>query len=262
MKLTGNILSRNPLLRPAETVILLVLVCLMIVPLDYFTLRAHAQLPERKPLVPDTELPSDSTVYVDAELLVRNPEEVSDSIPPTIVTADDYPYGLDGKRPFNPSPTRAVWLSALFPGLGQIYNRRFWKLPIVVGGFMGLGYATNWNNNQYQDYIQGYRDLTDSDPNTKSYMDFFPPTVNESDLDKEWLKRTFKSRRDYFRRNRDLCIICLVALYLVCMIDAYIDASMAHFDISPNLSLDLSPALIIQPMTRKPALGLNWAFNF
>ncbi len=168
MKLTGNILSRNPLLRPAETVILLVLVCLMIVPLDYFTLRAHAQLPERKPLVPDTELPSDSTVYVDAELLVRNPEEVSDSIPPTIVTADDYPYGLDGKRPFNPSPTRAVWLSALFPGLGQIYNRRFWKLPIVVGGFMGLGYATNWNNKQYQNYIQGYRNLTDSDPNTQS----------------------------------------------------------------------------------------------
>ncbi len=91
---------------------------------------------------------------------------------------------------------------------------------------MGLGYATNWNNNQYQDYVQGYRDLVDSDPNTKSYLDFFPPTVNESDLDTEWLTRTFKSRRDYFRRNRDLCIICIVALYLVCMVDAYIDASL------------------------------------
>ena len=127
---------------------------------------------------------------------------------------------------------------------------------------MGLGYATNWNSNQYQDYVQGYRDLTDNDPNTKSYLDFFPPTVNESELDQEWLKRTFKSRRDYFRRNRDLCIICLVALYLVCMVDAYIDASMAHFDISPDLSLDMSPVLLNQPATRKPALGINWAFTF
>ena len=127
---------------------------------------------------------------------------------------------------------------------------------------MGLGYATNWNNNQYQDYVQGYRDLMDSDPNTNSYLDFFPPTVNESDLDTEWLKRTFKSRRDYFRRNRDLCIICLVALYLVCMVDAYIDASMAHFDITPDLSLDMTPTLMVQPATRKPALGINWAFTF
>lgn len=206
-------------------------------------------------------LSPDSTVNLDVEMLVPIAEE-GDSIPPTEVRSDDYPYGLDGKIAFNPSPTRAVWMSALCPGLGQIYNRRYWKLPIVVGGFMGLGYATSWNNSQYQDYVQGYRDLVDSDPDTKSYLNFFPPTVNEGDLDLDWLTRTFKSRRDYFRRNRDLCIICLVGMYLICMIDAYIDASMAHFDISPDLSLDLSPALLRQPNTPKPALGLNWAFTF
>lgn len=206
-------------------------------------------------------LSPDSTVNLDVEMLVPIAEE-GDSIPPTEVRSDDYPYGLDGKIAFNPSPTRAVWMSALCPGLGQIYNRRYWKLPIVVGGFMGLGYATSWNNSQYQDYVQGYRDLVDSDPDTKSYLNFFPPTVNEGDIDLDWLTRTFKSRRDYFRRNRDLCIICLVGMYLICMIDAYIDASMAHFDISPDLSLDLSPALLRQPNTPKPALGLNWAFTF
>ena len=251
----------NSLLRPSESAIIVTFCLLLIFPYGYLTPRAAAQPPMpdgREPIAP---LAQDSTVYLDAELEVRA-KEVSDSIPPTEVTADDYPYGLDGKKPFNPSPSRAVWMSALFPGLGQIYNRRYWKLPIVVGGFMGLGYATNWNNNQYQDYIQGYRDLLDSDPSTKSYMNFFPPTVKEEDLDKEWLTRTFKSRKDYFRRNRDLCIICLVALYLVCMVDAYIDASMAHFDISPNLSLDWSPTLIVEPMTRKPSIGLNWAFNF
>lgn len=217
-----------------------------------------------EPVIPTaTEgLPSDSTVNLDAELVLPLPTAEIDTLPPTVVTASDYPYGLDGKKIFNPSPSRAVWMSALFPGLGQIYNRRYWKLPIVVGGFMGLAYATNWNNTQYQDYIQGYRDLTDSDPTTNSYMDFFPPTADESQLDKSWLTRTFKSRRDYFRRNRDLCIICVVGLYLLCMVDAYIDASMAHFDISPNLSVDWSPALIVQPGRGKPAVGLNWAFNF
>lgn len=268
----NSLCGENPLLRPAECGIIITLVMILVFPLDYFTLPARAQSPSsvgshikaQTPVeIPDDRQPlsPDSVVYADAEVLVKA-HEVSDSIPPTEVRADDYPYGLDGKIPFNPSPQRAVWLSALCPGLGQIYNRRYWKLPIVVGGFMGLGYATNWNNNQYQDYVQGYRDLMDSDPNTKSYLDFFPPTVNENDLDTEWLKRTFKSRRDYFRRNRDLCIICLVALYLVCMVDAYIDASMAHFDITPDLSLDMTPTLMVQPTTRKPALGINWAFTF
>ncbi len=235
---------------------LIALLCLiMLFPFDYLTLKANARCVDTKPLS------QDSTVYVDAEVLVKA-GEVTDSIPPTEVVADDYPYGLDGKKIFNPSPERAIWLSALCPGLGQIYNRRFWKLPIVVGGFMGLGYATSWNNNQYQAYVQGYRDLTDSDPSTKSYLDFFPSTVDESSLDTAWLQRTFKSRKDYFRRYRDLCIICLVAFYLVCMLDAYIDASMAHFDISENLSLDLTPALLTQPDSRRPALGLNWAFTF
>ncbi|MBQ1268720.1 MAG: hypothetical protein IIY03_04435, partial [Muribaculaceae bacterium] len=180
----------------------------------------------------------------------------------TVVTADELPAEFSGKRVFNPNPTRAVWMSALCPGLGQIYNRRYWKLPIVVGGFLGLGYATSWNNNQLRDYTQGYRDLTDSDPATNSYMNFFPPNAQESDFDKQWLTSTMKSRKDYYRRNRDLCIICLVGLYLLCMVDAYVDASLAHFDISDNLSMDMQPVMMTAPIDNSVALGLNWAFNF
>lgn len=237
-----------------ERIAVIALALLLLFPFDYFTPKAQAA--GQKPV----ETP-DSVVNLDAEMLVRVPEQ-TDSIAPTMVVSDDYPYGLDGKKIFNPSPTRAVWMSALFPGLGQIYNRRYWKLPIVVGGFMGLAYATNWNSSQYQDYMQGYRDITDSDPSTKSYMDFFPPTTKESDLDTAWLTRTFKSRKDYFRRNRDLCIICIVALYLVCALDAYVDASLAHFDISEDLSVDWSPTLMMHPVTHKPQVGLNWAFTF
>lgn len=236
-----------------EKLIILFLAVLFIIPPGM----AQA-LRDRQKIAPD------STEVVNVEVAIPVPTDEEDSLPPTVVKADDYAFDDEGKLPFNPSPTRAVWLSALFPGLGQIYNRRYWKLPIVVGGFMGLGYATIWNGNQYTDYMQAYRDLLDNDPQSNSYMDFFPPTVNENSLDKSWLQSTFKYRKDYYRRNRDLCIICLVALYLVCMVDAYVDASMAHFDISPNLSMDFAPAVISpgSPSWKRTALGLQWSITF
>ena len=67
---------------------------------------------------------------------------------------------------------------------GQVYTRRYWKLPIVVGAYLGLGYATSWNNGMLDDYSRAYRDIMDNDPTTNSYMDFFPPTVTEDSLDK------------------------------------------------------------------------------
>ena len=163
---------------------------------------------------------------------------------------------------FNPDPTRAVWMSALFPGLGQIYNRRYWKLPIVVGAYLGLGYATSWNNGMLNDYTRAYRDIMDTDPSTNSYMNFFPPTVNEGDLDKTWLTNVLKSRKNFYRRNRDLCIICMIGVYLVAMVDAYVDASLSHFDISPDLSMDVTPAVFLDGRNVKPSVGLMWAFTF
>ncbi len=165
-------------------------------------------------------------------------------------------------RVFNPDPKRAMWLSALCPGLGQIYNRRYWKLPIVVGAFVGLGYGTAWNNRMLGDYTKAYRDITDNDPNTRSYMNFFPKTVKESDLDKDWLTRALKNKRTYYRRYRDICIISMVAVYLINIVDAYVDASLAHFDISSDLSMDVAPAAIDTRQGRVPSLGLQCAINF
>ena len=169
-------------------------------------------------------------------------------------------YGKE--RVFNPNPTRAVWLSALFPGLGQIYNRRYWKLPIIVGGYLGLAYATSWNNGMLKDYTKAYGDAMDSDPNTRSYMDFYPSTTREEDIDMEWLKRVLKSKKDYYRRNRDLCIISMVGLYLLCMVDAYVDASLANFDINPDLSMKVKPAVIEPQLGKLPAVGLQCAISF
>ena len=211
-------------------------------------------------------LPADSAAWLDAQLLMHTPLEVEASLEgdtiTTVLVNPNSPYGLDGKRIFNPDPTRAVWMSVLFPGLGQIYNRRYWKLPIILGGFMGLGYGTSWNNEQYQDYSQAYRDLLDNDPSSNSYMNFFPPNTSEDSLDKNWLTNVMKRRKDYYRRNRDLCIICMVGVYLLCMVDAYVDASLAHFDISPDLSMDWAPTLLIEPGRSRPGVGIQWALNF
>lgn len=253
------------------------LILLMLTPVVTDTVMA-ARLPDKEPMV--------STPYLDAELLVRAPTDsvpregdrlmvAGDSLvmkdgrlesipeePLTIVEADDYPYGLDGKKIFNPDPTKAVWMSVLFPGLGQIYNRRYWKLPIIVAGYMGLAYGTSWNARMFADYQTAYSDIMDDDPDTKSYLNFFAPNFDESSIDQTWLAQTLKSRKDYYRRNRDLCIICCVGLYLLCMLDAYVDASLAHFDISDDLSMDVAPTMLPIPGRRSPTAAINWTFTF
>ncbi|MDE5608690.1 MAG: hypothetical protein K2I64_07135 [Muribaculaceae bacterium] len=179
----------------------------------------------------------------------------------SVVSADEDEW-VRREVAFVPDPTRAVWLSALCPGLGQVYNRRYWKLPIVIGGYLGLAYATNWNNTMLKDYTQAYADLTDNDPTTKSYMDFFHGNVKEESLDKTWLNNLLKQRKNFFRRNRDLCIICMVGVYMLAMVDAYVDASLSHFDISPSLSMDMNPTLIPDARNMLPSVGLQWAFTF
>ncbi len=169
---------------------------------------------------------------------------------------------LDAKLRFNPDPMRAMWLSALCPGLGQIYNRRYWKLPIVIGAFVGLTYGTTWNNRMLTDYSKAYRDISDNDPNTRSYMDFYPPTVKESDLDKSWLTNTLKNRRDYYRRYRDICIIAMAAVYLINVVDAYVDASMMHFDVTPDLSMRWGPTVLESHNSKLPAVGLGCSLDF
>lgn len=208
------------------------------------------------------ELPASAVAPDSVEVTLG--EAVAAPADSTVATARKWDFDTWEERDteFNPDPTRAVWMSALFPGLGQLYNRRYWKLPIVVGAFMGLGYATSWNNNMLNDYTRAYRDIMDNDPSTNSYMNFFPPTTSESDLDHTWLTNVLQSRKNFYRRNRDLCIIAIVGVYLVAMVDAYVDASLSHFDITPDLSIDVSPAVFQDGRNVKPSLGLVWALNF
>jgi hypothetical protein len=146
----------------------------------------------------------------------------------------------------SPSPSKAVLL-ALIPGMGQIYNRKYWKLPIVYGAFLGCLYAITWNNRNYSDYQNAYRDLRSEDPLTHtSWKNFVPPnlppaSVDSYPQDNPSFTENIRQRKDFFRRYRDLSIIISAAVYALSLIDAYVDAQLFDFDISPDLSLRLSP---------------------
>ena len=167
---------------------------------------------------------------------------------------------------WRPNPKRAMWLAIVLPGAGQIYNRKYWKLPIVYGGFIGCLYAATWNNQMYHDYEQAYMDIMDDNPQTHSYDQFLHlgKTVDETNIDD--YKSLFKRRKDYYRRYRDLSIFIMIGVYALSIIDAYVDASLSEFDISDDLSLRVQPAVIKNGASRNPfenaAMGVNCALTF
>ena len=165
------------------------------------------------------------------------------------------------KTQFKPNPIRSMWLGLVFPGGGQIYNRKFWKLPIVYGGFLGCTYALTWNNQMLRDYSQAYLDIMDDNPNTKSYEGMLPIGYSIEGKE-ERFKTIFKNKKDHFRRYRDLSIFAFAGVYLISIIDAYVDAELSTFDISKDLTLKLEPAVIptgisTQQRQQQNAYGLS-----
>ena len=165
------------------------------------------------------------------------------------------------KKTWQPSPMRATWLAMVFPGGGQIYNRKYWKLPIIYGGFVGCAYALSWNGQMYSDYSQAYLDIMDDNPSTNSYLDLLPPGYNV-DANLEYLKKVIKRRKDSFRRYRDLSIFCFIGVYLISVIDAYVDAELASFDISKDLTMRMEPAVITNPQNKNSSYGLQCSLRF
>lgn len=145
---------------------------------------------------------------------------------------------------WKPNPKRAMWLAIVLPGAGQIYNRKYWKLPIFYGGFLGCAYAMRWNNQMYADYAQAYIDIMDDNPNTNSFNQFLHLGSQITDQNIDRYKELFRKRKDRFRRWRDLSFFCMIGVYGLSIIDAYVDASLSQFDISDDLSLRLEPGFV------------------
>lgn len=204
-----------------------------------------------------------------------NIESVADSFPTdkpvvsgTVSTTPQKPERT--KRDWTtwcPETKRAMWLSLVLPGAGQIYNRKYWKLPILYGGFVGCAYAMAWNNMMYHDYSQAYMDIMDNDPTTQSYNQFLHLGNKIDESNRTRYQELFRKRKDRYRRWRDMSVFALIGVYALSVIDAYVDASLSDFDISRDLSLHIQPALINSNMAmsrpwESGALGLQCSLTF
>jgi hypothetical protein len=206
-------------------------------------LTGHAQ--EEAELVVDTLRTDEVSIMIDSTKQVKLPRDWST---------------------WKPNPQRALWLALVLPGAGQIYNRKYWKLPIFYGGFMGCIYALTWNNMMYKDYSQAYLDLMDTDPSTNSYNKFLHLGVEITEANENRFKQIFKNRKDKYRRWRDMSIFVMIGVYALSVIDAYVDAELSEFDISKDLSLEVRPTVIPNYAGGNPlqaqSVGLSCCLNF
>lgn len=137
------------------------------------------------------------------------------------------------------SPRKATIYSAVLPGMGQIYNKKYWKVPLIYIGFGAFGYFIDWNNDQYVLYRQAYADIVDDDPNTNSFEDL--NFEGRWDGQTQQFTTALQRAKDNARRNRDLVIISTAAFYALNIIDASVDAHLFNFDISDDLTMRWIP---------------------
>ena len=228
--------------------LLIVLLSLLILP--------HATAWSQESLVPTTyDMPS----------LLSGSDSVAPSTQESLPSFEKQALKIQQQALWQPNSTKAI-LWAFLPGGGQIYNRKYWKLPIVWGAFMACYYSITWNNRQYQEYHAAYRDLSGPDPeHNTSWLVFAPTGAQASDYQQyqSSLRSTLKRGNDFYRRYRDLSIVATVLVYGLSILDAYVDAELYTFDISPDLSLRVVPEVGL-PKLGLPSyqMGVNCSLTF
>jgi hypothetical protein len=127
------------------------------------------------------------------------------------------------------SPSRATIYSAILPGLGQVYNKKYWKVPIIYGGFGALTYSYLFSDGKYSNYLNEYTHRIEKDSSlfNTAMLDYTDDNILEL--------------KNYYQRNRELSIIGMVILYALNVIDATVDGHLYSFDISDNLSMNINP---------------------
>lgn len=144
------------------------------------------------------------------------------------------------------SPKKAAIFSAVLPGLGQAYNKKYLKIPIIYAGFGAIGYFIDWNNDNYHLNRTAYMDLTDTLETTNSHVKI--AEENGYNLDNPTSRENFKDglikRQDYYRRNRDMLFITMFGLWGLNIIDASVDAHLFQFDVSDDLTLHWQPSVM------------------
>ena len=153
------------------------------------------------------------------------------------------------------SPRKATLYSAVLPGLGQAYNKKYWKIPVIYAGFATMGYFVYFNTTQYNVYKQALIDFKDLSAETNSYLDLVGSSLNPETFDislgsplysredAEWFQTQLENNMNYYRRYRDLSVLLTGLWYVLNVIDATVDAHLFYYSISDDISMNLSPDL-------------------
>ncbi|MCD6555889.1 MAG: hypothetical protein J7K64_01725 [Bacteroidales bacterium] len=146
-------------------------------------------------------------------------------------------------------PKRAALFSAVLPGAGQVYNQKYWKVPIVYSALGTAAFLFQYNNKQYHKFLTGYQQRIDT-------------SLDETIFSDEISTDRLLEYKNSTRRNRDLSVVIFSAVYVLNIIDATVDAELSDFDISDDLSLKISPEIIpLYGKMKKNTIGLTFCFN-
>ena len=189
---------------------------------------------------------------------------VFDTVGNTIITADTVVKETKTAKPEKTKklnrPTKAAIMSACLPGLGQIYNRKWWKVPIVYAGLGGIGYLSYSNYSEYRSYLHAYEFKTGDLPEGVTLSEY------ETDLANRYAEGQLQTYKESYRRDFELYTILTVAWYGLNIIDAIVDGHLYTYDISDDLSINvdpyLKPAETPVPMPQYAQVGLSFKLNF
>jgi hypothetical protein len=169
----------------------------------------------------------------------------------TLATSSDTTKAVKDTSLTGRRANKAALFSAVIPGTGQIYNKKYWKPPILYAGLIALGYSINFNNKNYQIFKKAYLYRVDGDSTTVDNYETVYPDAN-----------ALLVRKDYYRRTRDLMWIILSGVYVLNIIDAYVDGQLSDFDISDDLSMKAQPGLQFAfGKTPVPSLALTFRIH-
>ena len=189
---------------------------------------------------------------------------VFDTVDNTIITADTVVKETKTAKPNKDKKlsrqAKAAIMSACLPGLGQIYNRKWWKVPIVYAGLGGIGYFSYRNFSEYRSYLHAYEYKTGDLPEGVTLTDY------ETQLANKYAEGQLQTYKESYRRNFELFTILTVASYGLNIIDAVVDGHLYTYDISDDLSINVDPYLrpveTPVPMPQYAQVGLSFKLNF
>lgn len=187
-------------------------------------------------------LAQDSTAVEEPEVVIETVDTLDQEVPDTVAIRS-YAERFD--------PRKAILFAAVLPGLGQVYNKKYWKLPLVYGGFAVIGYYMNTYNNLYTEY-KGYL-----------FDNLEMGLIRENDENLEIGRTTGQLRTivNKARRERDFMIILMGGMYLLQMVDAHVDAHLKEFDLNPQLQVSIEPAME-QNLQAGRTIGLALVMRF